>query len=292
VNGKEAQKHGDCLSDEVLTNYLEGTLDSVTRTACESHLITCDPCRQNLALYMKVLRDDVNPEEDAAVQELATLWEQRNPRPIPIQRPRPSVRWIYAVAAAAVILVAVLIGRPWSSEPEISKTAQLNEALLQKDRPFVPRVVGQRYVPLQEFTRSSEDVTVEGVLEKEMTSQSAESYEVGRYFLLQRKYPKAIKYLSAAVADPKGVPADVHNDLGVAYLESKDLKAAETEFKDALSRNSSHLPALFNISLLYLREGRVDDAKQWAQRYLVNDPDSQWATELQKRLSGKESAER
>ena len=36
------------------------------------------------------------------------------------------------------------------------------------------------------------------------------------------------------VADSEGVPADVHNDLGVAYLESKDYVGAEAEFKEAL----------------------------------------------------------
>jgi tetratricopeptide (TPR) repeat protein len=294
VNGKQGQSHDDCLRDEVLTDYLEGTLEPVTKRACEAHLITCDPCRQNLALFMKVLRTEVNPEEEAAVQQLTALWDRRNPRNLPaLQRAtRPLSRYVYGGVAAALVLITLFVGKSWWLGPSVSRAAQITRVLLEKDRPFEARIVGQPYMPIQEFTRSPQDVMVSDVLETEMTAQTKEKYEVGRFFLLNRKYQQAIKYLKEAVADPKGVPADVHNDLGVAYLESSDTAAAESQFKDALSRNSAHPQALFNISILYKRQDRIEEAQQWGQRYFAVDPDSAWAKELKKKLSGKDSAER
>ena len=294
MNGKGAEKHGECLRDEVLTDYLEGTLDTIVKGACEAHLIACDPCRENLALFMKVLRDEVEPEEDEAVQQLSALWDQRNPRPVPQRSRLPTSyrRWIYA-AVAALVVAAVLISRmPFGSE--LSPTAQIVKAMASKERPFEPRIVDQPYLTMQEFTRSPEDIEVSDLLEAEMTEKSATSYEVGRYFLLRRKYPMAIKYLRTAVADPRGVPADVHNDLGVAYLESRgdeNLAAAEGEFKEALSINPNHLPAMFNLSVLYGRNGRADEANRRRQQYLALDPDSDWAREVKQKLLGKESAE-
>jgi tetratricopeptide (TPR) repeat protein len=294
VNGKEAEKHSKCLSDEVLTDYLEATLDPVVRSACEAHLIACDPCREKLALFMKVLRDDVTPEEEAAVQELAALWEERNPRPVPMPRRSrlSSRRWIYAAGVAAVLLAAVLISRlPFGSQASTAK--EITDALVANVRPFEPRIVGQPYLAVQEVTRGPEDlVPVE--LEREMTEKSAESYEVGRFFLIRKNYPKAIKYLRTAVSDPKGVPADVHNDLGVAYLESGEssFAAAEQEFKDALNRNRVHAPAVFNLLILYERQGRFEEARQRREEYLSLDSKSGWAKEAQKKLSGREPAER
>jgi anti-sigma factor ChrR (cupin superfamily) len=45
---------GDCLGDETLTEYLEGALDPAMRTLAEAHLLVCDHCRENLAVFMSV----------------------------------------------------------------------------------------------------------------------------------------------------------------------------------------------------------------------------------------------
>jgi tetratricopeptide (TPR) repeat protein len=295
VKGKSATRHGDCLSEECLTDYLEGTLDPVVKGACEAHLIACDPCRENLALFMKVLRDETTPEEEAALLELSAMLEQRNLRPVPATK-----RWAFsskhlaytAAGIAALVLAAVFMGKlPLGSTPP-SDTTQIVQALVDTVRPFEPRIVGQRYLEIQETTRSAEAL-VPDLLTAQMTESSAESYEFGRFFLLRKEYGKAIKHLKAAVADPKGVPADVHNDLGVAYLESgaANFQAAETEFKDALAITPIHAPALFNLSNLYERQNRIAEAKVRARQYLEIDPDSGWAKELQKKIKERESAE-
>jgi tetratricopeptide (TPR) repeat protein len=292
VNCKSAIDHGQCLSEECLTDYLEGTLDPVVRSACEGHLVSCDGCRANLVLFMRVLQEGTTPEEDARLAELSAIWEQKKLRPVPVPR-----RWavsrkqgIYAFAGvAALVLAAVALG--WlQSRSALSRPTQIVQALVSTIRPFEPRIVGQPYLKIQEITRSAGNL-VPDALASEMTESSAESYEVGRYFLLQREYTKAIKYLKIAVIDPKGVPSDVHNDLGVAYLESKDFELAEAEFKAALRRTPGHEPALFNLSILYERQGKFDLALQRSQQYLEVDPDSGWAKELQKKLLRKDSTE-
>jgi len=291
VNRKRAANHGQCLSDESLTDYLEGTLDPVVRTAFESHMVACDECRANLALFMKVLRDDVRPKEEATLLQLDELWSARNLHPVPASR-----RWMprsrsipYAAAGiAALFVIAILAGKLWFvARP--SMATQAAEALVAGARPFEARVVGQPYMAIQEVTRAPQD-PVPDVLAGKMTEDSAEAYEVGRYFLMRKEYAKAIKHLKTAVADSKGVPADVHNDLGVAYLQSgpANAAAAEAEFKVALDRSPTHAPALFNLSILYSRLGRPAEANQRRQQYLALDPDSGWAKEIQKSLERRE----
>jgi Tfp pilus assembly protein PilF len=168
---------------------------------------------------------------------------------------------------------------------------QAADALLASVRPFEPRVVGQSYMPIREVTRTAAEDPVPAALAAEMTESSATSYEIGRFFLLQKEYTRAIKHLKTAVADPSGVPAGVHNDLGVAYLQSgpENFAAAEAEFREVLERDPRHAPALFNLAILYSRLGRVKEANQRRQQYLALDPDSGWAKEIQKSLAARES---
>jgi tetratricopeptide (TPR) repeat protein len=294
VKGNSAANHGECLRDECLTDYLEGGLDPLIRSAFESHLVACDKCRQNLALFMRLLREDVKPDEEAVLQQLEAAWAARELQPVPLKK-----RWVlqkryipYAAAGiAAMLVIAFLVGGP-PFAPRQSIAGQITQAMLVKSRPFEPRVVGQAYMGVDEVTRSAGD-PVPDVLAPEMTENSADAYEMGRYFLLRKEYSKAIKYLRMAVQDPKGVPADVHNDLGVAYMQNDRASgpAAEAEFKSALERSPTHAPALFNLSILYSRLDRVEEGKQRRQQYLALDPDSGWAKEIQK-LADEDSDQR
>ena len=47
--------HGTCLTDETLTDYLEGALDLPLKAASEVHLVSCEDCRNQLALLMLLL---------------------------------------------------------------------------------------------------------------------------------------------------------------------------------------------------------------------------------------------
>jgi tetratricopeptide (TPR) repeat protein len=291
LNRKSAANHGDCLSHECLTDYLEGSLDPVVRSAFESHLIACDDCRENLALFMRVLREGVHPHEEAPLQQLDNVWAARKIQPVPApRRGRLFRRIAYAIAGiAALFLIALFVGKfSLGSKPSVAEQAVA--ALVERVRPFEPRVVGQSYMAVQEVTRGAED-PVRDVLAAKVTEDPTLAYEVGRYFLLVTKeYDKAIKHLKTAVAAPKGAPADVHNDLGVAYLQSgpANLEDAEVEFKNALELSPTHAPALFNLSLLYSRESRTAEANQRRQEYLALDPDSGWAEEIQRSLEGGE----
>jgi len=42
------KSHGECLTEETLTEYLEGGLDPAIKLASEVHLIACDGCRGRL----------------------------------------------------------------------------------------------------------------------------------------------------------------------------------------------------------------------------------------------------
>src|SRR6266568_2189467 len=83
--------HGQCLTEETLTEYLEGGLDPPVKTASEAHLIACDNCRSRLGFYMRLLAQEVTAEEAKTLAAITVAWDKRArddrmPRRTPILR--------------------------------------------------------------------------------------------------------------------------------------------------------------------------------------------------------------
>lgn len=287
MNGHKQTRDGECLTEDLISGYLEGSLTPVVKAACEVHLIGCDRCRESLATLMRLLRADIAPEESVEIDAAVAEWDRRNLAPARQNRSTGVWRRIfYAAGIAAVIVLAVLfVARPFSQP-----TAEdLVQDLLQKNRPFNAQLASQPYLALI-TTRSAQDESSYDALAEEMTRRAADAYRLGRFYLVKKDYDKAVQYLENAARDPNA-PADVHNDLGVSYLERNangDFERAQRGFTSALAIDDGFRPAVFNLSLLYEQQGMTADAeKQWT-RYLELDSGSGWAQEVRRKLSRKD----
>jgi tetratricopeptide (TPR) repeat protein len=121
-----------------------------------------------------------------------------------------------------------------------------------------------------------------------MNRLSATAYEMGQFYLLEKDFNNAITYLELVSREPEA-SADAHNDLGVAYMESgidANQSKAIAEFRRSLGIKPDHLPAAFNLAVLYERLGKNDQAeKQWTQ-YLQLESDRSWKDEANAKLEG------
>jgi tetratricopeptide (TPR) repeat protein len=136
-------------------------------------------------------------------------------------------------------------------------------------------------------TRGTDDPGVSyGLLAGELSRLSADSHQMGRFYLVQKDFKRAIDYLELAEKEV-GANAEIHNDLGVAYLEGSGeagLQKAGQEFRHALQANPSFAPAAFNLAMLYERMGAASDAEAQWKRYLQVDSNSAWSVEARTRL--------
>jgi len=278
----------ECLSEELISGYLEGSLAPFVKAACEMHLIGCDRCRENLATLMRLLRSDTDPEEEPDVSLALTQWDRRNPAPLPRRKPQPFwKRAGYIAGIAAILVLGVVFVLPLSD----STAEDLVQDLLQKNRPFDAQLASQPYLALA-TTRSAETPVPSERLAEEMTNRSADDYRLGRFYLIQHDYPTAIQLLRKA-ATGAGTPAEVHNDLGVGYFkrnETGDHELAEQAFKSAIAQDRDFQPAVFNLALLHESNGKTAEAEQQWKRYLELDPNSGWAQEVRARLLRKDFA--
>ena len=282
-----SEVHGQCLTDETLTEYLEGTLEPAMKAASEVHLLACDGCRSKLGFFMRMLNQEVNGEEAAAVETIKDRWN-RTKREVP-RRTGTLPSWLFGLAAvAAVLVLAVLSVRALLDRQVRPKSAsEIVQLLLAQQRPFEARLADEPHLPIRR-TRGAEDPGVAyGLIAGEMTKLSANSHEMGRFYLLQKDFAHAIPYLEVAGREV-GAGAEVHNDLGVAYLEADGsrLDRAAEEFRRALDLNPAFAPAVFNLALLYERTNAADQAELQWKRYLQLDPNSDWGKEARTRLQG------
>src|SRR5262245_58263713 len=124
----DAINHGQCLTDEMLTDYLEGGLDPAVRAGSEAHLVACDKCRIRLVFFMRLLKQEIEPAEELALSAAQQAWTKRQgDRQALNTRARRTRRWTIAtggIAAAVVLAVGTTyvvdrIGEPRSAEEVI-----------------------------------------------------------------------------------------------------------------------------------------------------------------------------
>jgi tetratricopeptide (TPR) repeat protein len=272
----------------MLTDYLEGALEPVVKAACEVHLISCDKCRGELAMFMRALRADVTPEEARMVQAMSEAWDKRTaPWIPPHQRRFGTPVFVFLSAVAGIALIGFLSVRMAGNRAaEERSPQQIVQLLLEQDRPFEARLSNEPHLPLDQRRSAATPNGASGLIEGRLLRLAAGPYDMGRFYLAEHDLDSAIRSLERAAQDPGALP-EVHNDLGVAYMEhggEANLKKAEGEFRRALDQDAKFAPAVFNLSLLYERTDAEQDAEALRSRYLNLDPDSGWANEVRSKL--------
>jgi tetratricopeptide (TPR) repeat protein len=285
-----SRDHGQCLTDETLTEYLDGSLDVAIKAASEVHLVSCEQCRNQLAFFMRVLQPDLTATEMEALRAIESAWrEKTGSQRMPERRLRLPRLFVGLTAAAAAVIVSVIsawIVKERLAEPK--SAGEVVELLLAQNRPFESQISGEPYRAILR-TRGSADPGISySLLAGEMTRLSANSHDMGRFYLLQKDFGRAIPYLEMAEREVGAAPA-VHNDLGVAYLESGDASQTDNagrEFRHALNQDRSFATAVFNLALFYERTNATAEADAQWKRYLELDSKSDWAAEARERLQG------
>src|SRR5262245_30974515 len=186
---------------------------------------------------MRILAEAVTAEESTLLEAVTEQWEREKEKGGTTRRALRLPRFMMPLAVAATLVAAIvtvkLLVNYGASPKSGSDVVQL---LLTQHRPFESRMAGEPYVPIVR-TRGTDDPRVSyPLVAGEMTRLSANSHEMGRFYLLQKDFDRAIPYLEIAAREVGATPA-VHNDLAVAYLESGNaarIEKAGDEFRQAL----------------------------------------------------------
>jgi Flp pilus assembly protein TadD len=87
-------------------------------------------------------------------------------------------------------------------------------------------------------------------------------------------FEKAIHYYSIYLAkNPKN--ADARVDMGICYKGINDLNEAEKQMREALTYAPRHLNATFNLGIVCLDEGKIQESNEWLRRAAALDPNGE-----------------
>jgi tetratricopeptide (TPR) repeat protein len=89
--------------------------------------------------------------------------------------------------------------------------------------------------------------------------------ELGKFYLLQKRYVGAIEQFGSALAGDKG-DRETRTWLGIALMENGNYELAEYEFSELLREKPGDFQALVHIAELRIRENRLAEARRVLER--------------------------
>jgi CHAT domain-containing protein len=307
----------EIAEDELIERYLGDELSPGEREQFEQNFLSTTERKQKLSVARSVNRyaaahvekaqldNPIETRSDSKIVKkpslLASLWPRRP---------------VFGYAGLAAVLILIVAGgvlwRSYSRRSDIERgLVALNEAYRQQ-RPGEARITGFDYAPAPTTRGAASkkfDYTAYGRAQRLLQDaaheqRSAEAlHALGRFYLADRQYDKAIEQLEAALAS---APQDarLHSDIGAALLERGNNQpatdgAALTDFARALEHLNRALAldpslrdALFNRALLYQSMKVPRQAADDWRRYLDLDANSPWAAEARSNLKLLEEQQR
>lgn len=268
-----------CPDAELLASYVDGRASSSERETVEAHLARCEDCSFALAETVRA-----RAEDDAVKKPDWRRWA-----------PMAAA----GLAVAATLVVAVMLGRNYQSQPSSTLVVALNEldAASGPYRAFEPRITAiPTHRPLQPAMRTgspSADAPVtlrEAAIKVEQAART-EASETERLralaaaYLAQGQARQAVGALSPLEDSPSD--ARVLNDIAAAHLARKaegDAKLALELLEKAVSLDPNRAEAWFNLGLAAESAQQIPRAREAWTRYLALDSSSEWAAEARRHL--------
>ena len=94
--------------------------------------------------------------------------------------------------------------------------------------------------------------------------------ELGKFYLLQKRYVGAIEQFGSALAEDKG-DRETRTWLGIALMENENYELAEYEFSELLREKPNDFQALVHIAELRIRQNRLVEARR-----VLEEMDRRW----------------
>ncbi len=208
--------------------------------------------------------------------------------------------WGIILPLLLVAFAGVFAWQIFFSPSELDRGVAALKAAYRLTRPVEARIAAFSYAPFEaganrfdetQFKRA-EDLLLR---QTQQLNTSAALHARGQFQLARRQFGEAIQQFEAALK-LEANQAQLHNDLGVAWLEKATLEKNSAQsnqqfaqsrrhLEQALQLDPHNLEALFNLALLEFRQNLWKQAEERWQLYLKQDERSNWAQEAKTYLN-------
>ena len=284
----------DIVVDELVDDYVGGRLAEADIKQMENVFFQSSErqAKRNFALALKQHKSELAAKRGRKYQ----LFKQLVP-----------------IAAAVLLVVGVFyVWRMWSNQAGLNSGLASLQAALREERPFEARISKFDYAPYIS-TRGSGAAKIDQdelrqaeltLLQELKRNQSpAVHYGLGKVYLAQKEFDKAIQQFDEAIKNDPG-NAQLFSDLGAAWLEKgkvdlgkgnanpagpelgkamEDFSRSLEKLNQALTLNPNLIEAVFNTALLHEVMVLPQAEEDW-KKYLEKDSNSRWADEARRHL--------
>jgi CHAT domain-containing protein len=312
----------DCPPERLLNALAAGAIPSEEAEKLLTHVVQCDHCGPLLRETSETFSLEEKASEEALLKSLRTgtpEWQGAFSRrlaaessavgltpprglfsrsadwfSIALQKP-----WLYAIAAAIVLIAITTASLFWSSRP--GYTTQLLARAYTERRTLEVRIPDAGYAPMRvergagasSMDKPASLLKAEILIAEHLRKDPNDPIWLeakGRADLLDGNYESAIKSLQRALeAQPDSPP--LLTDLGSAYFLRAEMTSSTMDYGAAieflgrsLAKSPDNPVALFNRALvcerMFLYTQAVDD---W-NHYLLVDREGPWANDARARL--------
>jgi tetratricopeptide (TPR) repeat protein len=245
----------DCTQverDGITLKYILGQLDEEARQAFEEHFFSCDACYEALEADMALETELAEDRWRVAERSDPALWRSQ---------------WVFAAAAAGVVLLLGALLWLQVSGPQTEPSAILAELSEVEPPPYAPKSLrgvesGTRQqlheamLPYRNGEFAEAIPLLEAVAQSQPTDPAAHFY-LGACFLLTDQAEQALENLSKAVALGESPFLDwARFYRGKAYLRLGEVKRADEDLAVVADRGGELAAAAREI-LDRLREGEA-----------------------------------
>lgn len=311
----------DIVVDELTDQYVAGEFHGAEQERVERYFFKSEDRRNKLsfASTLKRARADRQSEIAGAEQDSGRARKERESdvaspkRRSPKQQKRSPFTSYLAIAASVLIVLGVgfSVWRAFIYQSDVDKGLLALNAAYRDQRPIEARISGFNYAPLPnqrgapiKLDYVQHDLAA-SLLLSDKHPGAASNHAIGKYYLAEHQYDKAIEQLKAALAlDPRN--AKIHSDLGAALLErgkaepsdspqgkgAKDFAESLAHLSNAVELDNTQLEALFNRALLYRLLALLPQAEADWHTYLQKELDPKWAEEARQNLRQVEEQEK
>src|SRR5262249_3509857 len=152
-----------------------------------------------LGFYMRLLNEEITANETAMIESFTAQWETKGKQRI-ARRSGTWKKWFLSGAAVAASLIMAVVSvrliMDRLSEPD--SASDVVQLLLAQQRPFDLQMSNEPHLPILR-TRGTDDPGVSySLLAGELSRLSADSHQMGRFYLVQKDFKRAIDYLELA----------------------------------------------------------------------------------------------
>lgn len=209
-------------------------------------------------------------------------------------------QWSLVAPLLLIVFTGAFAWQIFFSQTALDQGLTALHATYRAGRPFAARLAGVGYAPYEQGKRIFDEQQWKLAEEFLFTrtphlNTPAALHARGKFKLTTQLFDEAIQQFEAALKlDPNN--AQLHNDLGVAWLEkatlhrttpdaSQQFLQSRKHLEQALQHDHRNLEALFNLALLDFRQGLWKEAEAGWDLYLTKDARSGWAQEAKNYLS-------